>query len=131
MSHSDWAIEADAVTYAYPNGVEAIGGLTFRAGEGEIVAVIGPNGAGKTTLMKLLTRLVRPQKGQVRLHGADIASLRPADLYSRIGMVLQNPADQLFGTSVGEDVAFGPRNLGLREDVLWQRVEEALGPVGT
>jgi cobalt/nickel transport system ATP-binding protein len=124
-----WAIEADAVCYAYPNGVEALVDLTFRAAPGEMVAVMGPNGAGKTTLMKLLVRLLRPQRGQVRLGGADVAGLRAADLYSRVGMVLQNPADQLFGTSVAEDVAFGPRNLGLPEDELRRRVTEALTAV--
>ncbi|MGA2066404.1 MAG: ATP-binding cassette domain-containing protein [Thermoguttaceae bacterium] len=128
-SQGPWAIEADGVCYAYPNGVEAVAGLTVRAAPAEIVAVLGPNGAGKTTLMKLLVRLLRPQAGQVRLGGADIARLRPDDLYRRVGMVLQNPADQLFATSVREDVAFGPRNLGLAEGEVRLRVEEALAVV--
>jgi cobalt/nickel transport system ATP-binding protein len=128
-ANGPWAIEADGVRYAYPNGVEALAGLTVRAAPGEIVAVLGPNGAGKTTLMKLLVRLVRPQAGQVRLGGEDIARLRPGDLYRRVGMLLQNPADQLFATSVREDVSFGPRNLGLPEGEVRCRVEQALAAV--
>ena len=120
------AIEAQGVSYAYPDGVTAVAELSFRALPGEFVAVIGANGAGKTTLMKLLMRLLRPQQGCVRLDGHDVAGLRPADLYRRIGMVFQNPADQLFGPTVENDVAFGPRNLGLGEAEVAQRVAESL-----
>ena len=87
---------------------------------------MGSNGAGKTTLMKVLLRLLQPQKGEVRLGGRNIAALRPAELYRRVGMVFQNPADQLFAASVEEDVAFGPRNLGLPEAEVAERVDEAL-----
>jgi cobalt/nickel transport system ATP-binding protein len=125
----EWAIEADAIHFAYPHTAEALAGLTFRAAKGEMVAVMGPNGAGKTTLMKILLRLLRPQKGQVRLGTADIAGFQPAELYRRVGMVLQNPADQLFGTTVEQDVAFGPRNLGLPEAEIAERIEAALTAV--
>ena len=124
-----WAIEAESVSYAYPHGIEALADLTFRARRGELVAVLGPNGAGKTTLMKVLLRLLRPTKGQVRLGPDDIAGLRPAELYRRVGMVLQNPVDQLFGATVELDVAFGPRNLDLPEAELVERVDEALAAV--
>jgi cobalt/nickel transport system ATP-binding protein len=97
--------------------------------EGELVAVMGSNGAGKTTLMKVLMRLLRPQKGRVLLGGGDIAGLPPADLYRRVGMVFQNPADQLFATTVAEDVAFGPRNMALAEEEIAVRVEAALSIV--
>jgi cobalt/nickel transport system ATP-binding protein len=124
-----WAIEAESVRYAYPNGAVALAGLTLRAAPGQIVAVLGPNGAGKTSLMKALVRLLRPQAGQVRLEGQDIAAMPARDLYRRVGMLLQNPADQLFATSVREDVAFGPRNLGLPEAEVAARVAEALAAV--
>ena len=124
-----WAIEAREVTYAYPNGVEALADLSFHAGQGELVAVLGPNGAGKTTLMKILLRLLHPQKGRVHLGTTDVAGLRPAELYGRVGMVLQNPADQLFGATVEQDVAFGPRNLGLGDAELARRVDDALTAV--
>lgn len=123
------ALEADAIRFAYPGGIEALGGLAFRAMEGELVAVLGANGSGKTTLMKILMRLLRPQQGVVRLHGVDVADLPTAELYRQIGMVFQNPADQLFAATVEQDVAFGPRNLGLPEAEVQQRVEEALSAV--
>ncbi|MGA2617070.1 MAG: ATP-binding cassette domain-containing protein [Thermoguttaceae bacterium] len=128
-ARTTWAIEADAVSFAYADGIEALSDVTFRAAPGELVAVTGPNGAGKTTLMKILLRLLRPRKGRVRLGGTDIAGLRPAELYRRVAMVLQNPADQLFATTVEQDVAFGPRNLGLAEAELADRVAEALAAV--
>jgi cobalt/nickel transport system ATP-binding protein len=126
---SPWAISAEAISYAYPNGVEALADLSFCAARGEIVAVLGPNGAGKTTLMKVLLRLLRPKSGHVRIGAADIADLSPAELYRHVGIVLQNPADQLFGASVAEDVAFGPRNLGLSGAELDGRVAESLAAV--
>ncbi|MGA2035787.1 MAG: ATP-binding cassette domain-containing protein [Thermoguttaceae bacterium] len=123
------AIETQDVSFAYPGGIEALADVTFRAWTGELVAVMGANGSGKTTLMKILMRLLSPRQGQVRLAAADIAGLRAADLYRRIGMVFQNPVDQLFAPSVGQDVAFGPRNLGLAESEVAQRVDEALAAV--
>ena len=120
------AIEADHACFAYPDGTEAIADLSFRAMAGEFVAVMGANGSGKTTLLKLLMRLVRPQQGRISLDGADVAALHPAELYRRVGMVFQNPADQLFGSSVADDVAFGPRNLGLEPDEVEARVERSL-----
>lgn len=123
------AIEAEAVHYAYPDGIVALDGLTFRAAAGELVAVMGANGAGKTTLLKVLLRLVRPQRGQVRLRGSDVAAMTPAELYRTIGMVFQNPADQLFAATVEQDVAFGPRNMGLADNEVARRVEEALAAV--
>ena len=107
------AIEADNVRFTYPGGVEALADLSFRAREGEFVALIGANGSGKTTLMKVLMRLLRPQQGRVRLGECNIDALRPADLYRRVGMVFQNPADQLFATTVAQDVAFRPAEPGV------------------
>lgn len=131
MNHpaSSMALEADRLRFSYPNGVEAITDLTLRVSEGEFVAVMGTNGSGKTTLMRVLLRLLTPQSGHVRLAGIDIGDLRPAELYRRIGLVFQNPADQLFGTSVEQDVAFGPRNLGLSAAEVTARVEQSLAAV--
>jgi cobalt/nickel transport system ATP-binding protein len=128
-SNGKLALRADGVSYTYPDGIEALVDLSFHAAPGEFVAVMGANGAGKTTLMKVLMRLLQPQKGEVRLGDRDIAALRPAELYARVGMVFQNPADQLFATSVEEDVAFGPRNLGLPETQVAERVGDALAAV--
>ena len=123
------AIQAEGVSYTYPDGIEALVELSFHAAPGEFVAVMGANGAGKTTLMKVLMRLLQPQKGEVRLGDRNIAALRPAELYRHVGMVFQNPADQLFATSVEEDVAFGPRNLGLPETEVAERVDQTLAEV--
>ena len=123
------AIETEAIGYTYPDGIAALADVTFHARPGEFVAVMGANGAGKTTLMKSLMRLVRPQRGQIRLGGPTWPSLPPAELYGKIGMVFQNPADQLFAATVEEDVAFGPRNLGLAEAEVARRIEEALAEV--
>jgi cobalt/nickel transport system ATP-binding protein len=123
------AIEAQSVHYAYPDGTVALDGLNFHAAAGELIAVMGANGAGKTTLLKVLLRLVHPQRGQVRLAGSDAALLSPAELYRAIGMVFQNPADQLFAATVEQDVAFGPRNLGLAEAEVARRTQRALAAV--
>ena len=123
------AIDADDIRFAYPQGIEAIGGLSFCAHAGELIAVMGSNGSGKTTLLKVLMRLLVPQRGTVRLAGLDIRGLRPAELYRQVGMVFQNPADQLFAATVEQDVAFGPRNQGLTEAEVAARVEESLAAV--
>ena len=123
------AIEARAITYAYPDGAPALVDLTLRAAMGEFVAVVGPNGAGKTTLMRLLLGLLKPSQGEIRLGDVDIAQMPPAERYRRVGMVFQNPVDQLFAATVEEDVAFGPRNLGLAESEVAARVDEALAAV--
>jgi cobalt/nickel transport system ATP-binding protein len=122
-------VDAQGLHFAYPDGIVALDDLSFHARQGEVVSVMGTNGSGKTTLLKVLMRLLRPQQGTVRLSGDDIGRLPPAELYRRVGMVFQNPADQLFATSVEQDVAFGPRNLGLAESEVAARVEEALGAV--
>ena len=123
------AVEAAEIRYTYPGGTAALEDLSFRAGRGEFIAVMGANGSGKTTLLKILMRLLRPQKGTVRLRGVDVATLRPSELYRQIGMVFQNPADQLFAATVEQDVAFGPRNAGLAEEEVAARVEHALAAV--
>ena len=123
------AIEARGVSFAYPDGIQALVDLSFRAMEGEIVAVMGANGSGKTTLLKVLMRLLHPEPGEVLLGAADVRNLRASELYRRVGMVFQNPADQLFAASVEEDVAFGPRNEGLSEAEVAQRVEQSLAAV--
>ena len=123
------AIEAQDVSFAYPDGIKALADLSFRAMEGEFVAVLGANGSGKTTLLKLLMRLLHPLRGAVSLGPVDVRNLQSGELYRRVGLVFQNPADQLFGASVEEDVSFGPRNLGLSEADVALRVEESLAMV--
>ena len=99
-------IAADSLRFAYPDGIAALAGVRSCARR-RILAVMGANGSGKTTLLKVLMRLLHPQQGEVRLRGRNPRS-PPTELYRRIGMIFQNPADQLFGPSVEQDVAFGP-----------------------
>ena len=91
--------------------------------------MLGANGSGKTTLLKVLMQLVKPQRGQVLLNQDDVRELRPADVYRRVGMVFQNPTDQLFAATVEQDVAFGPANLDLPPTEIAARTDEALAAV--
>ncbi len=122
-------IEARKVWFTYDEGTQALKAIDFHAGEGEFVAMLASNGSGKTTLIKALVGLLRPQKGGIRISGEDVASIPSKRLYQRVGLVFQNPNDQLFAATVEEDVAFGPRNLGLAEEEVSRRVIESLESV--
>jgi cobalt/nickel transport system ATP-binding protein len=123
------ALDARDLRFAYPNGHAALDGLDLRVGEGERVAVLGPNGAGKTTLMLHLNGLLRATAGSLSVAGLAVADKTLRELRARVGLVFQDPDDQLFMGSVREDVAFGPLNLGLDRDQVKLRVEEALQAV--
>lgn len=123
-------IRADSVSFSYQEGTAALSDISIRVDEGEFVAMLASNGAGKTTLLEILAGLLKPQKGQVFINGKNMESYKAAELYQRVGIVLQKPDDQLFAATVGDDVAFGPRNLGLPEKEIAERVEEALRLVG-
>lgn len=123
-------LEARHVRFTYPDGTLALDGVNFRVPHGEFVAMLASNGSGKTTLIRVCTGLLKPQEGQVLVGGEPIASLSQKQLYQQVGLVLQNPSDQLFAATVEEDVAFGPRNLGLDESEVQRRVDEALDCVG-
>ena len=125
-----FAIEAEAISFAYPDGFVALREVVFRARRGEFVAMLASNGSGKTTLIKVLAGLLSPQSGSVKVDGRALRDYSQAALYQRLGLVFQNPNDQLFGATVAEDVAFGPRNLGLPEAEVQRRVSEALLAVG-
>ena len=124
-------IEARDLCFSYPDGRAALSQVSFSVATGESVGVVGPNGAGKTTLFLCLCGVFRPTTGSVTVAGID--SSNPAArklLPSRLGVVFQNSDDQLFCSSVGDDVAFGPLNLGLPENEVQARVSESLGQVG-
>jgi cobalt/nickel transport system ATP-binding protein len=120
------AVQTSGVTFTYQEGTRALDDVSFWVETGEFVAMLASNGSGKTTLIKVLTGLLKPEKGSVRIDDHDMGKLSWKDLYQRVGLVLQNPADQLFAATVEEDVAYGPRNLGLSESEVQQRVAEAL-----
>jgi len=107
----------------------ALDGVSLRIADGEFVVLAGANGSGKTTLVRQFNGLERPDEGEVLVDGTPVAD----DLVGarrRVGMVFQNPRDQFVAATVGEDVAFGPRNLGLAEDEIERRVADALAAVG-
>lgn len=124
----------DDVSYVYPaaeEGAAALDGVTFSVGAGEHVAVLGANGSGKSTLVRLANGLLSPSGGRVTVDGMDTQDPdRAWDIRSRVGMVFQDPDNQIVATTVEEDVAFGPENLGVPAPELRVRVDEALDAVG-
>ena len=124
------AVDVRGLRFHYPDGHEALRGLDLQVGPGERVALLGPNGAGKTTLALHLNGIHEPSAGVVRIGGIDVEEANFAEVRRRVGLVFQDADDQLFMPTVGEDVAFGPANLGLRGGQLQARVREALDAVG-
>jgi cobalt/nickel transport system ATP-binding protein len=122
------AIEAGGLRFDYPGGHPALAGVDLRVRHGERVALLGPNGAGKTTLMLHLNGLLRGE-GELRVAGIDARRGDLRELRGRVGLVFQDPDDQLFMPSVAEDVAFGPLNQGLDRAQADARVAEALAAV--
>lgn len=122
-------ISADNISYAYPDGTSALDRIDLSVRRGEFIGFLGANGSGKTTLLRILDGLIRDFKGTVTLDGTDIRRLSAKEIYGRMGMVFQNPDDQLFASSVFEDVAFGPINMGFPEKEVRQRVTRALADV--
>ncbi len=124
------ALRVTELSYRYPNGTEALRDVTFSVEEGRRVALLGPNGSGKTTLLRCLNGLVTPTQGLVEVLGKAVEKGSLDWVRARLQLVFQNPDDQLFAPSVDEDVAFGPRNLGLGEEEVAARVEEVLSSLG-
>jgi len=128
MSHH--SIEADNIHYAYPDGTAALAGLSFLITHGESVALVGENGAGKSTLLQHFTGCLFPSKGALRIGGLTVDKQHLSAVRRAVGMVFQNPDDQLFMPTVFEDVAFGLLNLGVPETELETRAMGALETVG-
>lgn len=121
-------IEIKGLHFSY-GGREVLRGVNLRIKKGEAFGLLGPNGAGKSTLILHLNGLLKPKKGEVIINGINPVK-KPGKARKIVGLVFQDPNDQLFSPTVFEDVAFGPYNLGLRGKELRKRVEEALGRVG-
>jgi cobalt/nickel transport system ATP-binding protein len=115
--------------FKYPDGTAALSDIRLDVARGEFTGILGSNGSGKTTLLKIMDGLIREYRGKVLLDGQDVLKLHARDIYRKVGLVFQNPDDQLFASTVFEDVAFGPRNMGFAEDEVRQRVEKALASV--
>lgn len=122
-------ISVEHLSYRYPDGTEALDDVSLHIHAGERVALLGPNGAGKTTLVLHLNGIHMPQSGTVTVSGLPLTKAEVMEIRRRVGIVFQDPDDQLFMPSVWEDVAFGPRNLGIEGDELDARVSHALEAV--
>ncbi len=123
-------LDVQGLAFAYPDGHQALFGVDLHVHRGERVALLGPNGAGKTTLVLQLNGILRAGAGSVAVSGLPVTDANIMEIRRRVGVVFQDPDDQLFMPTVGQDVAFGPRNLGLRGAELDRRVSDALEQVG-
>jgi cobalt/nickel transport system ATP-binding protein len=127
--YTDHILSCHALHCGYPSGVTALDGVDFSLRRGEHTAIIGPNGAGKSTLLRALIGLL-PFEGDIVVDGMRLDSASLHAVRSRVGLVFQNPDDQLFSPTIAEDVAFGPAAMGLPRDEVSTRTREALETVG-
>jgi cobalt/nickel transport system ATP-binding protein len=123
-------LEVADLHYTYPDGRQALNGVSMTVNAGEKVALLGPNGAGKTTLALHLNGIRQASSGSISVAGLTVDDSSVDEIRRRVGMVFQNPDDQLFMPTVKEDVAFGPANLGVSPDRLAGVVDDALDRVG-
>jgi cobalt transport protein ATP-binding subunit len=124
------AVEVTHLHYRYPDGFEALHGVDLRIERGEKVALVGPNGAGKSTLMLHLNGILMPSDGSVTIGGLPVNRSTIRQIRAEVGLVFQDPDDQLFSPTVFEDVAYGPIHMGVSPDDVRRRVEGALAIVG-
>jgi len=124
------ALGVRGLRFAYPDGRQALCGVDLRIDRGERVALLGPNGAGKTTLALHLNGVLTPSSGMVFVGDLVVTRASLREVRRRVGLVFQDPDDQLFMPTVAEDVAFGPANFGVRGASLQRRVDDALAAVG-
>ncbi len=124
------SVEIDHLHFAYPDGFEALRGVDLVLRTGEKVALVGPNGAGKSTLMLHLNGIHMPTHGTVRVAGMPVEPATLGRVRAEVGMVFQDPDDQLFSPTVFDDVAFGPLHMGIDPNEIHVRVERALAAVG-
>ena len=123
------ALTVTDLSFAYPDGHQALSNIYLQIGRGEKVALVGPNGAGKSTLMLQLNGILKG-KGEIFIDELHLTKDNLPTIRARVGLVFQNPDDQLFSPTVYEDVAFGPLHIGYPEAEIHQRVESALAQVG-
>lgn len=125
-------LEASHIHFTYPAGDKALVDASFSVTAGERIALLGVNGAGKSTLFQILNGSLKPGAGTLLLQGAPVSHDRKGLMALRraVGLVMQDPDDQLFAATVEEDVSFGPSNMGLAEADIRERVTEALGALG-
>lgn len=123
------AVQINNLIYTYPDGSKALDDVSLTIMKGERVAIVGPNGAGKSTLFMLISGLFKPTSGSINVLGTS-AKGNLVKLRTSVGLIFQDPDDQLFSPTLLEDVIFGPLNMGLPEEEVHRRAEEALKNVG-
>jgi cobalt/nickel transport system ATP-binding protein len=123
------AVEVRGLRYSYPGGFPALRGVDLALAPREKVALVGPNGAGKSTLLLHLNGILRAVEGEVRIAGLPVSQENLGRIRALVGLVFQNPDDQLFSPTVLEDVTFGPLYMGLEESEVRRRVDDALAAV--
>jgi cobalt/nickel transport system ATP-binding protein len=127
---TDSIVSAKEVRFTYPSGIRAINEVSLEIQRGERIAILGPNGSGKSTLILLIAGLLTPEKGEITVFNEKTTSKNFQKLRQKMGIVFQDPDDQLFTQSVTEDVEYGPKNLRLPEVDIKQRSEEVLKKIG-
>jgi cobalt/nickel transport system ATP-binding protein len=120
------AIETVNLTYTYPDGTKALDDINFCVEKGENIAILGPNGAGKSTLLHHFNGLNLASSGKVYVLGKEVTKHNLEQIRQKVGLVFQDPDDQLFARTLSQDVAFGPTNLGLKREEIDERVKWAL-----
>ncbi len=128
-SEREAVLVIEDLDFSYPDGHVALRGISLRIDRGERVALVGPNGAGKSTLMLHLNGILSGE-GEIEVAGLRVTEPNLPAIRAKVGLVFQNPDDQLFSPTVFEDVAFGPLHMGLPEDEVRERVDWALAQVG-
>ncbi len=123
-------VEIENLSFSYPDGHQALRNLSLSIGPDEKVALVGPNGAGKSTLMLHLNGLLRATQGSIKVGGLPVTEENLGQIRAWVGLVFQNPDDQLFNPKVFDDVAFGPLHMNLPEDEVRRRSMDALAAVG-
>ncbi len=124
------AITVKTLSYKYPDGSKALEDVNMEVYEGERIVIVGPNGAGKTTFMLHLNGTLHGIEGQIEIFGKNVDKMKRAEIVKEVGMVFQDPDDQLFMPTIFDDIAFGPINQGLKEDEVRERVEKAISSLG-
>ncbi len=123
-------LETKNLCFSYPDGLHALRGIDLSVKKGEFLGILGANGSGKTTLLKILNGLLKTAKGEIYLEGKNIRSIDRDILFRKVCTMFQNPDDQLFASTAGEDIAYGPTNMGLKKEDVHKRIEVALSAVG-
>lgn len=122
-------LEMKNLRFSYPDGLPALQGIDLSVKKGEFLGILGANGSGKTTLLKILNGLLKTANGEIYLEGKNIRLINKDTLFRKVCTMFQNPDDQLFASTVGEDVAYGPTNMGLKKEDVRKRIDYALGAV--